>query len=178
MRRRAVKDAAGLVESGMVDAVKVNRLMLLIARLVVGGVFVLAGSLKLLGSQRTGMTMFWAFFPPGSFSAYAMIGFELLLGLWLISGRQPRASTGVAIVTLVAFSIAIGMEMRKERPTACGCLVVEVKPGDDPAAVRRQLALGIARNVALIATAAWVLLMTPPRQEGPDPISSQGAIHP
>ncbi|MEX2119601.1 MAG: MauE/DoxX family redox-associated membrane protein [Pirellulales bacterium] len=70
----------------------------------------------------------------------AQIAFELLLGLWLLSGAYPRQARGAAIFCFVAFagfSLAKGLAGR----TSCGCFGnLEVSPW-----------WSLSLNVALVA---------------------------
>jgi len=68
------------------------------------------------------------------------------------------------MVVIVAMSLGIGrfaVELQKERPLPCGCFGARAVD-DPPGAIRRQLAMSIARNMLLICAAAWVFMAARP----------------
>lgn len=72
---------------------------------------------------------------------------ELVLGLFLLSGFFARITGAIAFAVLWLFTVAL-LRMRKLHVGGCGCFG-EKADGD-------SIAFGVARNVLLIAAAAWV----------------------
>jgi len=142
-------------------------------RLLLAGVFLWAAIGKIVRPSGGG-ALVDAVAPAGTAQHYGLVGGELLLAWWLMSGLWPRVSAVVAVAALAVFTGAIGSELARPDPRACGCGAVEVLPDGavpDPAAVRRSLRLAVARNVVLIlAGAAAAVLAAPPRRV-PAPVS-------
>jgi uncharacterized membrane protein YphA (DoxX/SURF4 family) len=71
---------------------------------------------------------------------------ELFLGAWLISGAFPHHSSAVALVLLLVFTSVLMRIWRKG--LTCGCF------GE----ASESAPAGIARNIILIALAAWIAM--------------------
>ena len=90
---------------------------------------------------------------------YALIGWETVLGAWLLSGVKPRWAAGVVLVTLLAFCVLIGREVISPDPLGCGCGLQPVLPGRGPEVVRWELLMSLSRNVTLMLGAGYVMVM-------------------
>jgi hypothetical protein len=115
-----------------------GRMLLILARLVLAGIFLFAAYAKLkpqaamawsTGSIRTSLSMFamqvdsYQLLPPRFVSAAAHIlpVFELFLGLWLLSGSLLRYSTLATTVLLGAFFAMMVRTYRMGLEINCGC---------------------------------------------------------
>ena len=117
---------------------KLGRILLLIARVILGGIFIYAAYTKMapqpgmhwtFGSVRVSLTMFangvdsyqmlpeWAVEP----FAHLLPPFELFLGLWLLSGIGLRWSGLVASGLVTAFVIAMFSAYLRGLTISCGC---------------------------------------------------------
>jgi hypothetical protein len=148
----------------------------LMLRLVLAATFLGFGGLKLYG-LRTGhadtvQSMFNLYLGTHGPWRYLASASEIVLGLWLLSGLRLRAAATSALVVLVLFSALIGWELLKDDPVPCGCgatlagpppaLPTQISqvwppPPRDVAPIRRDLALGLARNLALLIATAMIL---------------------
>lgn len=97
-----------------------------VSRLLVGGVFVLAGSTKLLEPIEDFISLAhsWNILPEPFVTWYIvpLPWVELIFGILLILGVFTRISAGVLALTLISFIIAISMNMARGRTLdECGC---------------------------------------------------------
>ena len=90
---------------------------------------------------------------------YTLIGYEVVLGAWLLSGVKSRWAAGVALVTLLAFCVLIGREVISPDPLGCGCGLQPVLPGRGPEVVRKELLMSLVRNLTLMLGAVYVMVM-------------------
>lgn len=128
-------------------------------RLLIGGVLLLAAYSK----WQEGIS----YFPPESiydrivamrpWRHHAILATESLMGLWVLSGIRPRWSAAGVSVLLLGFSAMLAVEIFRESPELCGCGISKVFAGGDP---RIDLAMGIARNLLLLAGCGWLWLMS------------------
>ena len=114
------------------------RVFVLIGRLILAGIFLFASYSKMkpqipvpwsVNSIETSLSMFamqvdsYQMLPPSQVLrvAHLLPPFELFLGLWLLSGIAPRASTTVTLLVLTGFfgliirTYALGLSIN------CGC---------------------------------------------------------
>jgi uncharacterized membrane protein YphA (DoxX/SURF4 family) len=114
------------------------RVLVLVGRLVLAGIFLFASYSKMkpqipvpwsVNSIETSLSMFamqvdsYQMLPPSQVLrvSHFLPPFELFLGLWLLSGLAPRASTTVTLLVLTAFfglmirTYALGLSIN------CGC---------------------------------------------------------
>ncbi|MCC6240214.1 MAG: DoxX family membrane protein [Phycisphaerales bacterium] len=138
------------------------KILIILLRVLLTVVFVVAAMGKLLSPADGPPTLYDQWLARGSIGHYAFIGFELLLGLWLLLGWRPRASALVALVVLGVFSGLIWHESRQYAPHPCGCLgggtTAEIIP--DVEQVRSALKVDLLRNIALMVVAGWLLLVS------------------
>lgn len=82
---------------------------------------------------------------------------ELALGVWLAAGIRPRASALLVVLLVSAFSGILMLEMAKPHPLPCGCMGI-FSPLYEPESVRKELLLGIVRNVLILGGACSVYI--------------------
>lgn len=96
-----------------------------IARVIVGGVFLAAGILKVGHAPDLGSTIvaFRLGLPPAfvGFSALALPLFEIVLGAYLLLGWQLRIVSVVSVALLAVFIAALASVVIRGIPTSCGC---------------------------------------------------------
>jgi uncharacterized membrane protein YphA (DoxX/SURF4 family) len=117
---------------------KVGRILLLIARVVLGAIFIYAAYTKMapqpgmsrtFGSVQTSLSMFamgvdsYQMLPAWAVSPFAHLlpPFELLLGVWLLTGYGLRFSGLVSSLLICAFVLAMYSAYRRGLTISCGC---------------------------------------------------------
>ena len=97
----------------------------LIARIVVGAVFLAAGILKVGHAADLGSTIvaFRLDLPPAfvGFSAIALPLFEIVLGVYLLLGWNLRIVSVISVALLAVFIAALTSVVIRGIPTPCGC---------------------------------------------------------
>lgn len=98
--------------------------VIVIARLLVGALFIAAGVLKVghfddLASAIAGFRLL----PEAVIGPLAVLlpFFEIVLGLFLIAGRFTRAAAAVGAVQLTIYAAAIASAVVRHIPANCGC---------------------------------------------------------
>jgi len=130
-----------------------------IIRIVVAGILLWA-AWKKFSVPPGSVTMYdgWVrSFPPIRF---ALPGLELVLAVWLASGWRVRIPVIAAIVLLSIFSALLAAELSKDNPDPCGCLETP-DAIVAPELIRRDLMLGVARNLAMMTGLAYLLASAP-----------------
>jgi uncharacterized membrane protein YphA (DoxX/SURF4 family) len=109
----------------MVDKFKISQPWLtLIARLILGGVLLAAGALKIGNLQKSAMAVRAYELLPVSlanFLGYALPWVEIGVGLLLLTGTAVRISGLIGAITMVAFIIAISQAWARGLSIDCGC---------------------------------------------------------
>ena len=117
---------------------KLGRVLLLLGRIALAGIFLAAAYAKLkpqggmpwsLASVNTSLSMFamgvdsYQLLPAWAVSPFAHLlpPFELLLGLWLLSGIGLRVSSLVSTLAVCAFITAMYSAYRRGLTVSCGC---------------------------------------------------------
>jgi putative oxidoreductase len=117
---------------------RLGRILLVIGRIVLAAIFLFAayskmkpqpGMLWTYGSIHTSLSMFamgvdsYQMLPPWAVSPFAhfLPPFELLLGLWLLSGYGLRFSGLVSSALICAFIAAMVSAYRRGLTISCGC---------------------------------------------------------
>jgi uncharacterized membrane protein YphA (DoxX/SURF4 family) len=130
--------------------------LVLVLRVVVGGVFVAAGAAK-IGHAAVFAAQIAAFhlLPQVLIAPVALIlpFLEVLLGGYLIAGLYARAAGWVAAIQLLLFAAAIGSAVARGMVISCGCF------GPDDQTVTSWPEAG--RDVLLAAAALVVALRGP-----------------
>ena len=128
----------------------------LAARVVLGVIFVVAGSSKVghpdvFAAQIAGFRLL-----PGALVAPLAISLpflEILLGAYLILGLFTRASAWIAVVLLAVFDLAIASAVIRGMSVSCGCF----GPADTSVTSWPE----VARDFVFVALAAFVALRPP-----------------
>ncbi len=97
----------------------------LIARIIVGLVFIAAGVLKMGHAPDLGSTIVaFRLDLPAQFVGFAAIALpllEIVLGVYLLLGWQLRIVSVVAVAVLLVFIAALASVVVRGIPTPCGC---------------------------------------------------------
>jgi uncharacterized membrane protein YphA (DoxX/SURF4 family) len=129
----------------------------LLARLVLGGVMLVAGGLKVTKpevSARAVQAYQLLPFDLATYVGYGLPILEIVIGLLLVAGLFTRAGAAVAGVLLVAFIVGIASAWARGLSIDCGCF------GEggtiDPSATRYLEE--IIRDVGLVLCATWLVI--------------------
>lgn len=129
----------------------------LVSRLVVGGVWVVAGALKLpVPAENVRAVRAYQLLPEAVVPTvgYALPILELLLGLCLIVGLLTRVSAVLSGILLIAFIIGISAAWARGLEIECGCF----SGGGGPAAnAAEKYPWEIARDVGLLLLSAFLV---------------------
>ena len=127
----------------------------LLLRLVLGGVILVAGALK-VGHLETSARAVRAYqllpFDLAGVVGYGLPVLELAIGALLLLGLFTRVSAVVAGLLMVAFIIGIASAWARGLSIDCGCF----GNGGTIAASQTQYPQEIARDIGLFACAAWL----------------------
>jgi len=127
----------------------------LLLRLVLGGVVLVAGALK-VGHLETSARAVRAYqllpFDLAGVVGYGLPVLELAIGALLLLGLFTRVSAVVAGLLMVAFIIGIASAWARGLSIDCGCF----GNGGTIAASQTQYPQEIARDVGLLACAVWL----------------------
>ncbi len=127
----------------------------LVLRLVLGGVILAAGLLK-LGHLETSARAVRAYqllpYDLAGTVGYALPILEVAVGLLLVLGLFTRVSAIIGGVLMVAFIIGISSAWARGLSIDCGCF----GNGGTIAASQTQYPREIARDVGLLACAVWL----------------------
>ena len=137
-------------------------------RLVLGGVFVWAGTAKLVQIPSFIETVTAFDILPADWVALfalSVIWIELIAGGFLLLDIWPRSNALVVLVLLVMFSSALGINVYRGNDVTCGCF-----GGDGDA----SLAWTLLRDLFLAGGAAALLV----RKEQVGSVSSKGVVKP
>jgi uncharacterized membrane protein YphA (DoxX/SURF4 family) len=128
-----------------------------LARLVLGGVFLVAGALK-VGDPDASVRAVQAYrlLPTGvaEVVGYTLPAVEIGLGLLLLLGLMTRVAAVVALVLLVAFVIGVSSAWARGLSIDCGCFGGggEVAPG------ATRYVEELVRDAGLILAAAFLIV--------------------
>jgi uncharacterized membrane protein YphA (DoxX/SURF4 family) len=124
-----------------------------LARLVVGGVFLAAGILKVghPADLAAAITAYKTGLPPPVIAvlSLALPPIEILLGIYLIAGLLLPISSLVATAVLALFSAIVASAVSRGLSAPCGCF----GPADNSPATW----MTVLRDVALFIAAAYLL---------------------
>jgi|GEM_PF-247848 len=94
-------------------------------RIIVAGVLILAGWLKLKAGAQWFLRQILAYElvkgGPAFLFAYSLPWAEILCGIWLLVGWQTSLATIICFVLLWGFSAAVMSTFLRGRPVDCGC---------------------------------------------------------
>ena len=129
----------------------------LLARLVLGGVVLVAGLLK-VGHLETSARAVRAYqllpYDLAGYLGYALPIVEVAVGVLLVLGLFTRGSAVVGGFLMVVFIVGIGSAWARGLSIDCGCF----GKGGTIAAAQTQYPEEIARDVGLLLCAAWLVL--------------------
>lgn len=127
------------------------KLLELSARLIVGGVFVVAGALKIMHPAAFVTDIANYRLMPHDFInllAITLPWVEVVAGGLLIAGIWKRANALLITLLMIVFLVAIGQALYRGLDIRCGCFgTVEA---------RRVSALALAEDVVLLAMSLWL----------------------
>ena len=123
----------------------------LILRLIVGGVFIAAGVLKIIDPVTFAADIGnYRLLPHEvvNLMAITLPWIEVVAGLLLVLGIWNRASALILTLLMIVFLIAIGQALARGLDIRCGCFgTIEA---------RKVGVLALGQDVALLAMAAWL----------------------
>ena len=129
----------------------------LLARMLVGGVWVVAGALKLPDpNENVRAVRAYNLLPESVVPVvgHALPILEILVGLCLLLGLLTRVAAVVSALLLVAFVVGIASAWSRGLAIECGCFGGGAGPTVDAAA---KYPWEIARDVGLLALSAWLV---------------------
>lgn len=129
-----------------------NRWFLFALRILLGGVFLYAGTTKLLHPQSFADSIAsFKILPPQLINivALGLPPFEILLGLMLISGWKSRAASLAVAGLAIVFGLALGQALVRGLEVDCGCF-----GSGQPSVFRTWLSFG--RAGVLCAVGLWL----------------------
>jgi uncharacterized membrane protein YphA (DoxX/SURF4 family) len=127
-----------------------------VLRLVVGGVLLVAGALKVtnLGASALAVRAYQLLpYDLAGYVGYGLPVLEIIIGLLLIVGLFTRAASLVAGLLMLAFVIGISWAWAKGLSIDCGCF----GGGGEIASARTAYPLELTRDVALLVAAGWLV---------------------
>ncbi len=128
----------------------------LLLRLVLGGVLLVAGALKVTNPGASALAVRAYQLLPYDLAGY--VGFalpiiEILVGLLLIAGLFTRAAAVIGGLLMLAFVIGIASAWARGLSIDCGCF----GGGGESLDGRTAYPWELARDVALLAAAVWLV---------------------
>jgi uncharacterized membrane protein YphA (DoxX/SURF4 family) len=126
------------------------------ARLVLGGVFVVAGWLKVIDPQSSVAAVRAYRLLPASVATLLGWGLpfaEVALGLLLLAGVATRVVAAITAVLLLVFIAAVASAALRGLSIDCGCF----GGGGDVAPGQTAYGIEIVRDVGLLLLAAWLM---------------------
>ena len=153
--------------------------MTLAARLILGVVFVAAGTAKLTVAGRRSFERALRGFGVGPRLARpvaaAVPPFEVVLGSLLLAGLATRAAALAVLALLVVFSAAVGRVLVRGESVDCGCFGAAAARQVGPGTLLRNLVLATLAAVAA-REAAWTAPWGPPGRVLPVVLVSAGVV--
>jgi len=132
-------------------------------RIVLAAVFLWAACHKLVYRNDSAFgsgTVFDEMIPSRTPAYFAVIGVEVALAAWLISGIRLRQGALTALLFLSFLSGVVAMEVTRSNPKPCGCFG-ESTTVQSSRAIRWSLVGSMCRNAALMGATAYLLLKVP-----------------
>ena len=129
----------------------------LLARMLVGGVWVVAGVVKLPDpNENVRAVRAYDLLPESVVPVvgHALPILEILVGVCLLLGLLTRVAAVVSAVLFVAFVVGIASAWGRGLSIECGCFGGGAGPAADAAA---KYPWEIARDVGLLALSAWLV---------------------
>jgi len=128
-----------------------------VARLVVGGVWLAAGLLKVPDpAESVRAVRAYQLLPEAVVPVvgHALPGLEILVGVCLIAGVLVRANALLSVVLLVAFVIGISSAWARGLSIECGCFGGGGGPAID---AEDKYPWELARDFGLLVLSAWLV---------------------
>jgi uncharacterized membrane protein YphA (DoxX/SURF4 family) len=129
----------------------------LLARFVVGGVWLVAGLLKLPDpDENVRAVRAYELLPESMVPlvGHALPVVEILLGACLLLGLLTRGSAALSAVLLVGFIVGIGSAWARGLSIECGCFGGGAGPAQN---AQDKYPWEIARDAALLLLSAWLV---------------------
>ena len=135
-------------------ALLTNKILILLIRIFLGGIFIVASGDKFSDVYAfTNSILHYRIVGPAIATWIATIlpSLELLCGLCLIIGLYPRGCTLLTTTMLVAFTLLVLSALLRGLDISCGCFTQD--PGVDKIGFQK-----IVENCGLILLSVWLLL--------------------
>jgi uncharacterized membrane protein YphA (DoxX/SURF4 family) len=129
----------------------------LLARLVVGGVWLLAGLLKLPDpAENVRAVRAYRLLPEAVVPTvgHLLPVLEVMVGMCLLLGLLTRVTAALSVLMLATFVVGIASAWARGLSIDCGCFGAGASPTEDAAA---QYPWDIARDVGLLLLSAWLV---------------------
>jgi len=129
-----------------------NRWFLLVLRLALGGVFLYAGTTKVINPQPFADSIATFRMLPSQLINMVALGLpplEILLGLMLVSGWKAHAASLTVAGLSIVFGLALGQALMRGLAVDCGCF-----GSGEPSTVKTWASFG--RAFILLAGSWWV----------------------
>jgi uncharacterized membrane protein YphA (DoxX/SURF4 family) len=123
-----------------------------IARLVVAGVFLYAGAMKIADPPGFAHEVFnYKLLPPGAVNVVALWlpWIEVVSGVALLAGFRRKAAAGILGALLLAFLFGLSVNLARGRPVDCGCFGGAKAPRTDAERLA-EMRLAIGRDLLLL----------------------------
>jgi len=140
--------------------ISARRASVLAGRFLLGVVFIVAAWPKIADPPGFAhMIANYRLFPAALIHAAALVlpWIEILSGIALVSGVFWRTAAKFVGALLVAFLVAIGVNLARDRAVQCGCFDVHAEARTH-AQLIGEMRWVLARDVALLAVAVFVLV--------------------
>lgn len=148
-----------------------GRIFLILGRIVLAAIFIYAAYAKMKpqpgmpwthGSVNTSLSMFamgvdsYQMLPPWAVSPFAHVlpPFELVLGLWLLSGLALRVSSVISTLLICAFITAMYSAYERGLTISCGCFGPGAQIG--PRDLIRDGLIFLPLALAITVAAFWI----------------------
>lgn len=128
--------------------------LVLVSRLVLGGIFIYAGLEKIIYSERFAELVFnYKLVPTEAVNLVAIIlpWLEILTGFLLIMGLFTLPATAILIFLILVFLGAVGFNLARGLDFQCGCFSASTE-------VRNTALVTLLRDIALLVPAAVCLI--------------------
>jgi uncharacterized membrane protein YphA (DoxX/SURF4 family) len=132
-----------------------NTVLILLARIFLGGLFVVAGLDKITDSQAfaNSVLQYKVVGPTlAMWTATILPSLELLCGLSLIIGLYPRGCTLLITIMLVGFTILVAFALMRGLDISCGCFTQD--PNVSKIGYQK-----ILENCGLIVLSVWLFFV-------------------
>lgn len=129
--------------------------MLMLGRIVLGGIFIYASWDKILDPAAFAIVVAnYQILPPalGNVAALGLPWLELVCGICLVINRWARGSALIAAILMVVFMVALGVSSYRGIDIACGCFTMT---GEAP----QNIWVYLVRDAVLLALATAIFVL-------------------